>query len=89
MQHINDPFRTFQFPVNRTGIYRNEREGKYEFWFCMKDKHAKCGECKFDLPREVKQAWAVNTAQQLQAMFNEMIEDGVISIAPAVAVGNN
>ena len=60
-----------RYPVTKTGVYRNERAGQLEFWFCMYGKRALVGACSLACPSSVQHQWARHTREQLSAMLTD------------------
>lgn len=76
------PIQTLPFPVKKTGTYYNSTTERYEFWFFLVGKTAKCGECKKDVPAEAIRAWRTETMRGLQARVLAKVATGELKVNP-------
>lgn len=69
-----------KLPVRKNGIYDNPKTGKLEYWFVFKDRKAKIGECKKDLPQGVIDEWERGVVEQVQALLVKTFGPNAVGI---------
>lgn len=54
-----------------TGIYQNDKERRYEYWFVFGEKRSMVGWCWINTSRELRDFWAQDTKRQLDELMAE------------------